>query len=1046
MKIAHFADLHFRPFDRHEEYRQVFQEFIDKSPSYDLDAIVIAGDILHEKTQRITPEVIEMLIWLFTELSKIAHLYIILGNHDGNLKNLHRRDAISPIVKALDNPNITLYVKSGVYPFSENTNFCVFSPFDEKGWEDVTPENGKINICLFHGSVQGCTTDMDYELDGEVERSFFDGYDFTFLGDIHKHQFMDDEKRIAYPGSTLQQNFGESIRNHGFLLWNIRSKDDFDVEHVELENKIPFVTLRWKEDVGQDKLQRLMFDARRHPDGSRFRVYSESKIPQHEKKKIENELKNRKKASLVVYKNDKISGNISDDETNKQLRRDLRDSSTILKLLKNFLGEDCFNNRQWGIVDKTIQTYAENLAIEEKNIVRGRTWIPRRIEFDNLMKFGEGNVIDFDDCNGIVGIFAPNFSGKSTAIAAIAYALFGRIDRELNQNHYYGMINDRREKCSAKFDFTVSGQNYRVHRVTEKVEKKDGRFGTKNKLWFYEMTDSWEEQRPLNKEKPQDTEKVIRQIVGTLEDFKLTALSNQRNVEAFMRERVTVRKQHLARFRDLQPLEILHSMANSNWAEQKTILKSMTPLDWGVEISKLEDEKNSLSKEIEDYESLLETLRENLSDVKGQIEKKGGSKIVTQEELDEQWSNVEKLRTQEEKTKIQIEAIIERKDELQNKLNIIADKKKKIDVDKIKKKLEKKNELEKEISGLKEKLKGAMHTLEQKERTVKKLKVVPCGDRFPTCKYIKDAHEEKGNIQPQKELVSSIELAIQKCEILIVDEDDYSKLLKEHSDLEKKEISIIKKISSVSTEAYKERLENIQIKLSSALETYKEMEIHLSDDDSVKSLQKRVEKIKSEIKNVDNKRIASATRIGKIDGEIESHKNEEIKYEQISDKCEIYQQLTFAFGKKGIPNQILRMDLPAINAEIREVLQDVDDIDSVEFELEEESDKLDIYVESNDTRIPIELCSGAQLVIASVALRVGLMRASNLPKPDMFILDEPFEGTDANRIDSVIKMINSLKKWFNKVFLISHIESIKETADVLIDVSKKGKDSYVYHV
>jgi len=223
------------------------------------------------------------------------------------------------------------------------------------------------------------------------------------------------------------------------------------------------------------------------------------------------------------------------------------------------------------------------------------------------------------------------------------------------------------------------------------------------------------------------------------------------------------------------------------------------------------------------------------------------------------------------------------------------------------------------------------------------------------------------------------------------------------------------------------------------------MEMNFSDDDSIKELKSKAEKIKVEIKEVDNKRILSATRIGKIESDIDVLRSDKIKFEQINDNCIIFEQLSFAFGKKGIPNQILRMDLPAINSEIRDILEDIDEVDAVEFELEEESDKLDIYVESNNTRIPIELCSGAQLVIASIALRVGLMRASNLPKPDMFILDEPFESTDSSRVDSIVRMIESLKKWFKKVILITHLESIKGTADTLIEVTVKGQNSYVHH-
>ena len=69
------------------------------------------------------------------------------------------------------------------------------------------------------------------------------------LGDIHRHQFLDDEKRVAYPGSTVQQDFGETIDRHGFLVWDINGKDDFSSTHYELDNICPFVTIPWTGDI-----------------------------------------------------------------------------------------------------------------------------------------------------------------------------------------------------------------------------------------------------------------------------------------------------------------------------------------------------------------------------------------------------------------------------------------------------------------------------------------------------------------------------------------------------------------------------------------------------------------------------------------------------------------------------------------------------------------------------------------------------------------------------------------------------------------------------
>ncbi len=45
--------------------------------------------------------------------------------------------------------------------------------------------------------------------------------DLVLLGDIHKRQKL--KNNIAYAGSLIQQNFGESINEHGGLFWDIQN-------------------------------------------------------------------------------------------------------------------------------------------------------------------------------------------------------------------------------------------------------------------------------------------------------------------------------------------------------------------------------------------------------------------------------------------------------------------------------------------------------------------------------------------------------------------------------------------------------------------------------------------------------------------------------------------------------------------------------------------------------------------------------------------------------------------------------------------------------
>ena len=102
-----------------------------------------------------------------------------------------------------------------------------------------------INIALYHGSIHGCQTSQGFVIqEGEDSVDIFNDFDFALLGDIHKQQKMDLKGRVRYAGSTIQQNFGESI-NKGFLMWNIRDKYDWDCQHVSIVNPRPFINDRF---------------------------------------------------------------------------------------------------------------------------------------------------------------------------------------------------------------------------------------------------------------------------------------------------------------------------------------------------------------------------------------------------------------------------------------------------------------------------------------------------------------------------------------------------------------------------------------------------------------------------------------------------------------------------------------------------------------------------------------------------------------------------------------------------------------------------------
>jgi len=539
MKIAHISDIHWRGIARHKEYNAAFEQLFKGLKAHKPDLIINCGDTFHTKTQGITPEIIERLAWMFRSLAEIAPSYTILGNHDGNLTNLNRKDIITPIHESIAHPRAHLLRKSGVYKVAEidgkDVNLCVYSPFDQKNWSSVKAVEGAINITLYHGSVAGSVMDNNWRMPGdiaEVTTADFTQFHFAFMGDIHKHQFLAQREDhagklkpwMAYPGSLIQQNFGESEKK-GYLIWDVRSENDWDVKFHQLRNEQPFVTIPWKGTVAatidevKDRRGQSAF-----LKGTRFRVSSSATIPSVEARKLIHSLRETHSASEVVFKYDVISRldhiTSSDLQISKKSLR--QDPDAIVRLYLDYITANisnyCFDREGLDNADHLIRSYVAKLMIRESDkISKSPNWSIKTLEFDNLFRYGEGNRIDFTDLDGIVGIFGPNKIGKSSIVGAIMYVLYNTTDRGPMKNAH--IINSRKDFCKGKIRLTVGGVDYIIERqsarvVPKKKSSKRDPLKTTTTLNFYRV--EWDEAHNaekhvvLNSVTRDDTEKEIR--------------------------------------------------------------------------------------------------------------------------------------------------------------------------------------------------------------------------------------------------------------------------------------------------------------------------------------------------------------------------------------------------------------------------------------------------------------------------------------------------------------------------------------------------------
>lgn len=238
-RIVHFSDLHIRLFKEHELYKKIMTQALDEWRALVPDRIVFTGDLVHSKNQ-MTPELVEFISWVLNECASITKTIVIIGNHDFLENNNQRLDALTPVVESLKNENLFYLKNRGVYP-DENINWCVFSLVQHNIPPDIVPEEGKKNIGLFHGPIVGLTTDVGYKFDDGFDVGKFKGCDLVLCGDIHKRQVFDipGNKRAYMVGSTIQQNFGETVRNHGYGVYDVE-KDEYIF--VDLPNPKPFLS------------------------------------------------------------------------------------------------------------------------------------------------------------------------------------------------------------------------------------------------------------------------------------------------------------------------------------------------------------------------------------------------------------------------------------------------------------------------------------------------------------------------------------------------------------------------------------------------------------------------------------------------------------------------------------------------------------------------------------------------------------------------------------------------------------------------------------
>lgn len=1043
LRCVHLSDIHWRGLTRHDEYRESFEKMFQRVRELSPDLIFVGGDIVHSKTQGISPELIDCLRWWFTEMASICPTHIILGNHDGLIMNKDRQDAITPVINALNNKNLFLYKKSGVYPTGiPGYNWCVFSCFDEEGWADVKPEPGSINIATFHGGVKGSETDIDWAIEGEVTLDFFKGYDFGFLGDIHKLQYLDPEQRIAYPGSTIQQNYGEAS-GKGFLFWEIEDKDNFKSTFIEVPHSRPFITVDWMGDIPSTVKVCMAY-----PNMSRFRIRTNVAIANAEMKQLFGELREIKKATEIVFKNDIDHDVTQIPVTNNQFKSDdLRSLTTHSALMRDFYSASKLSEDEWKKLDNLTSKYFNSAT--HSDCVRNIKWSVNRLEFDNMFSYGKGNIINFDNLRGIVGIFGRNRAGKSSIPGTLMYGLYNTTDRGPMSNLH--VINMRKGHCETKIDITANGSHYRVERQSVRRVNKGGDINAITNLNFYLTDEDGSIIKDLNGEQRRDTEKILRDVVGTSDDFLLTSLASQGEMNNFIKYKASQRKSILTKFLDLEIFDEMMTLAKSDSAEIKALLSNVPDRDWDVIINDLIVEKQGLLDARETAEKELDVIRLKLQQAQINLATSKGASLVTVQDVADKESYLAKKQEEFKKLTEENSTLQEQITALEEKLASIASLKKQFPIVELRSRYEARQDLERSLTSLQHSKEMENSKTANYKKSVKLLEEVPCGDSFPKCKFIKNSHDSKKLLEKQQQTISEIveKLNAVKKSLDTLDKENLKEKIEKYNGILEKERDYQVSLSGKQLE-----LNRVSSKVSSTgsiiedterdLESMRLRVVDTEEAERARLAKKIISDLTESANQKDATRISLTQMIGNIDARIERTKTEKEKYSKLISDWRMYELFINAVSKNGIPLKIMSVQMPAINAEIAKILQGVVGF-TVELEADPETNEMEVYLNYGDSKRIIECGSGMEKMMASLAIRVALINITSLPKSDILIIDEGFGALDDMNIEACTRLLNSLKKWFKTIMVISHIDAVKDSVENVIDITYKEMNASVIY-
>jgi len=700
-------------------------------------------------------------------------------------------------------------------------------------------------------------------------------------------------------------------------------------------------------------------------------------------------------------------------------------------LVKDFL-EDQEVTIDWDklkrLDNKVEEHLLENAGIEISN----RKWDIKWIEFSNFLSFGEDNIINFTNLGGITAIDSnpSNFGGKTTvSVDLLLFLFFNTTTKSTKAIEVFNRFTDK-NRVLVRGEVEIDGDNYIIERgIVRKLTKK-GEWSVKTELNFSKKLSNNTLQN-LQGEQRRETEEIIKNSIGSVDDFLLTILATGNNLEELIESKPTQRGQILTRFIGLERLkekEVICKEMYSNWSK-KLISNIYNIVDLETDNETLTEEIKNNTLRIEEVEVLLISKEKEIKVEEGVRDEVAASKYTT---IDTTLLTLDPKELKREMGVLE-EQVLKNKKELET---IVPESPKK-EYD------------ENAHNTLKESLNEKTINLKVLEKNIiddkKFIEELKKSEICPTCKRPLDDVNHQDEIKNKLTIITSSENSVKEGKKEIDNLQTQVNIHKETMDGWREfERSKLKKTK------YELQLQDVEIKLrhkKEKLELWTSNEKRLKENREIEqkmvTLRTKIDSLYAERDNLKNEvtnlKAVNLTHTNKIK---ENNNNiSKIKAEEEIDK--IFKSYLIAYGKNGISKIVLRNTIPYINGELNRLLSE-SALFSMELKLNDRNE-LEFWMKDNDTNVEKLLSSGSgyERTIASLALRAVLAKVCSLPKPNIVCFDEVFGKVSDENLELIGNFFIKIKDYFDKILVITHNSLVKEWCDNNITIKKVNNVSSI---